>query len=94
MLSLCIRYTLDTRKLAEFEAYVSALPSQIAKAGGDLVGYFLPTKFAGPTDTAIAIIEFNSLAAYEAYRTRLASDPDSAANVRRADELGCILTEN
>ena len=54
MLTLCIRYTLDTRKIADFEAYVAKLPDQIARAGGNLIGYYLPTKFAGPTNMAQA----------------------------------------
>jgi len=94
MLTLCIRYTLDIRKLADFEAYVAKLPEQIARAGGNLVGYYLPTKFAGPTNIALAIIEFETLAAYETYRARLAADPESVENLRRADECGCIMVED
>ena len=94
MLTLCIRYTLDIRKIADFEAYVAKLPDHIARAGGNLVGYYLPTKFAGPTNIALAMIEFESLAAYEAYRARIAADPESAENVRRAEETGCVMVED
>lgn len=94
MLTLCIRYTLDVRKFADFEAYVAKLPEQIARAGGKLVGYYLPTKFAGPTNVAIALIDFEALAAYESYRARIALDPESAENVRRAEQSGCIMIED
>jgi hypothetical protein len=94
MLTLCIRYTLDLRKIPAFEAYVARLPGQIARAGGRLIGYWLPTKFAGPTNTALALIDFESLAAYEAYRARLAADPDATENVRTMEESGCVLLED
>jgi len=93
VLTLCIRYTLDIRKLGDFEAYAAKLPEQIARAGGKLVGYYLPTKFAGPTNQALALIEFADLAAYEVYRARLGADADAVENVRRAEASGCILIE-
>jgi len=40
------------------------------------------------------MINFPSLAAYEQYRERLGKDPDSAENLRRAEETGCILVED
>jgi hypothetical protein len=39
------------------------------------------------------MISFESLAAYEAYRTRLKSDPEGAANFRFAEEARFILSE-
>ena len=63
-------------------------------AAATLVGYWLPTKFAGPTNAALALIDFPSLAAYEQYRERLAKDGDNVDCVRRAEESGCILVED
>jgi hypothetical protein len=94
MITLCIRYTLDARKRDDFERYARDLKSIVPRCGGDLVGYWLPTKFAGPTNVALAMIEFPSLAAYEAYRERLARDADNLEAIRRADEAGCILVED
>jgi hypothetical protein len=94
MITLCIRYTLDARKRDDFERYARGLAAVIPRSGGDLVGYWLPTKFAGPSNAAIAMIDFPSLAAYEQYRERLAKDPDNVALVRRAEESGCILVED
>ena len=94
MITLSIRYTIDARKRSEFERYARALVGIVPRCGGDLVGYWLPTKFAGPTNQALALINFASLAAYEQYRERLAKDNDNIASVRRADESGCILVED
>ena len=94
MLTLCIRYTLDANKLADFEAYAQALRKPIERCGGIYVGYYLPTKIAGPTNTALGLIDFPNLAAYEDYRTRLLQDPDAIECLRRADAAGCILVED
>ena len=94
MITLCIRYTLDARKRDDFERYARGLTKVIPRCGGDLVGYWLPTKFAGPTNVALALIDFPSLAAYEQYRERLAKDPDNLKAIQRAEESGCILVED
>ena len=94
MITLSIRYTIDARKRQDFERYARALGTIIPRCGGELVGYWLPTKFAGPTNSALALINFASLAAYEQYRERLAKDDDNIDSVRRADESGCILVED
>jgi hypothetical protein len=57
------------------------------------LGYFLPTKLAGATNTAYALINFPNLAAYEKYRDALMDDPDAKQNVATADRSGCILIE-
>ena len=94
MLTLCIRYTLDIHKLADFEQYARAWPEPISRYGGELTGYYLPTKIAGPTNFALALINFPSLAAYEQYRDALMKDTDAVANVALADKSGCILLED
>jgi NIPSNAP len=94
VITLSIRYTLDANKLADFDAYVRALPAQVERSGGKFVDFYLPTKFAGPTNIAIGLIDFPDLASYERYREKLAADPDAAENVRRAEKAGCILSED
>jgi hypothetical protein len=42
----------------------------------------------GTNNIAIALISFESLAAYEAYRARLKADPEGAANFQFAEEGG------
>lgn len=94
MLTLAIRYTLDAAKLADFAAYARALAAPAERCGARSVAYFLPTKFAGPTNTALGLIDFPSLAEYERYRERLASDPRAIDILRQAERAGCILAED
>jgi hypothetical protein len=94
MLTLCIRYTLDSTKLADFEAYARGVAGPIERCGGKVVGYFAPTKFAGPTNVGLALIDFPSLAAYERYREALAADSEHADVARRAAQSGVILVED
>jgi hypothetical protein len=94
MITLSIRYTLDVGKLADFAAYAEALQKPVTRCGGSLVGYYLPTKLAGPTNIALALIDFPSLAAYEQYRERLAVDPEASECLRRVESAGSILIED
>lgn len=94
MITLSIRYTIDPSKLADFEAYAEALPDAAERCGARSVAYYLPTKFAGPTNIAVALIDFPSLAAYEQYRAQLRTDAEAAELARRADQSGCILVED
>ncbi len=94
MITLCIRYTLDHNKLSDFEAYAKAWPETIERCGGKLVGYYLPTKIAGPTNFALALIDFENLAAYQQYREKLSKDAEAVANVARIERSGCILSED
>jgi hypothetical protein len=93
MVTLCIRYVIDARKHKDFEEYARHWPAPIRRCGGQLIGYFLPTKSGGPTNIALALIEFPSVAAHEEYRTALASDPQAQENLARAEKSGCIVSE-
>lgn len=93
MITLCIRYTIDTHKISDFERYARNWPEPIRRCGGELVGYFLPTKIAGP-DFALALINFPTLAAYEQYREALMKDSDAKLNVEGAEKAGCITVED
>jgi len=94
MITVCIRYTIDISKHSDFEKYARNWPAPIRRCGGELVGYFLPTKIAGPTNFALALINFPDLSAYGKYRDELMRDPDARANLERADKSGCILIED
>lgn len=94
MITLCIRYTIDIGKTSDFAQYARNWPEPIRRCGGELVGYFLPTKIAGPTNFALALINFPTLAAYEQYREALMTDVEAKANVEFADKSGCILLED
>jgi len=86
-----IRYVIDPHQRDAFEAYARAWLTIIPACGGDLIGYFLPHE--GTDNIAHALIGFDSLAAYEAYRTRLKADAAGAANFRMAREQRFILSE-
>ena len=86
-----IRYQLDPFKRTHFEEYSKRWLSIIPRCGGDLIGYFLPHE--GTNNIALALISFDSLAAYEIYRARLRADADGMANFRFAEEGRVILSE-
>lgn len=90
-ITCCIRYVLDPFQRDAFEVYAHRWATIIPRCGGDLVGYFLPHE--GTNNIALALVSFPSLAAYETYRARLASDPDGAANFRFAQDKRFILSE-
>ena len=86
-----IRYRIDPLKAEAFEEYARRWLGIIPACGGDLVGYWMPHE--GTDDVAFGLISFESLAAYEAYRARLRSDPAGAANFQRAREARFIRSE-
>lgn len=86
-----IRYQLDPFKRAQFEEYSKVWLKVIPECGGDLLGYFMPHE--GTNDVAFAMIGFDSLAAYEAYRAKLRVVPESVANFNFAEREKFILRE-
>jgi NIPSNAP len=86
-----IRYEIDPFQLDAFREYASNWGRIIPRCGGDLVGYFLPHE--GSNNVAWGLISFESLAAYEAYRSRLKSDAEGRTNFEFAKEKRLILRE-
>jgi NIPSNAP len=86
-----IRYQIDPFQREAFAEYARNWGRIIPECGGHLVGYFLPHE--GTNDVAWGLIAFDSLAAYEAYRTRLKSNPDARANFEMAAAKRLILRE-
>ncbi len=86
-----IRYQIDPFQRDEFKVYAEEWGRIIPRCGGHLVGYFLP--YEGTNDVAWGLIAFDSLASYEAYRTRLRSDPEARQNFDRAQSKRLILRE-
>src|SRR5258708_20098557 len=91
MPTLCIRYKINPNKLSDFEEYARNWPKPIERCGGKLIGYFLPTKVAGQTDSALALIDFSSLSAYEEYRRRLMQHPEPSPNLPHSAPSARIL---
>ncbi len=86
-----IRYQIDPYKRAQFESYARAWLTIIPACGGKMIGYFMPHE--GTNDVAHAMIGFDSLADYEAYRARLREDPASKSNFTFAERERFILRE-
>jgi hypothetical protein len=86
-----IRYEIDPFQRDAFNEYAGNWGRIIPRCGGDLVGYFLPHE--GTNNVAWGLIAFDSLAAYEAYRSRLKADPEGRANFAFAQQHRLILRE-
>src|SRR5580698_6378818 len=86
-----IRYQIDPFQRDEFKKYAEAWGRIIPRCGGHLVGYFLPHE--GTNDIAWGLIAFESLAAYESYRTRLKADAEGRANFETARARRFIVSE-
>ena len=87
-----IRYQIDPFQRDAFKEYAENWGRIIPRCGGHLVGYFLPSE--GTNDVGWGLIAFDSLAAYETYRTRLKSDAEAHArpvksHCNRRARLGC-----
>ena len=86
-----IRYQIDPHKRDRFEEYAKRWLTIIPKCGGDLLGYWMPHE--GTNNIAFGLISFETLAAYESYRTRLRGDAEGGANFRFAEAERFILAE-
>ena len=86
-----IRYQIDPFQHDAFKTYAKNWGEIIPRCGGHLVGYFMPHE--GTNDVAWGLIAFDSLAAYETYRTRLKSDSEAIENFRMAQTKRLIIRE-
>lgn len=92
MITCFIRYQIDPFKKEQFAAYACNWGQAIPRCGADLVGYFGPHE--GSATTAYGVYSVESLAAYEAYRARLAVDPLGRENYAMAARERFILKED
>lgn len=90
-LTCFIRYQIDPFQRDAFAQYAANWAQIIPRCGGNLLGYFLP--FEGTNDVGWGLISFESLAAYELYRSRLRADPQSRANFAFAQQHKLVLRE-
>jgi NIPSNAP len=90
-ITVFIRYQLDPYKRDGFEDYARRWLKIIPKCGGTVVGYWMPHE--GTDNIAYGLISFDSLAGYEAYRARLKTDAEGAANFALAQKERFILCE-
>lgn len=91
MITLFLRYTIDPNKLADIQKYAADEQIPIRESGGKILGYFMPTDFAGATNQAFGLIDFPSLAEYEIYRAKLAAHPLHKKYVEVLQSTGALL---
>jgi len=90
-LTVFIRYQIDPFQREAFREYALGWLRIIPRCGGELRGYFLPHE--GTNDIAWGLVSFESLAAYEAYRTRLKGDSEARGNFEFARSRRFVLRE-
>lgn len=92
MITCFIRYEIDPFRRDAFETYACNWGQAIPRCGADLIGYFAPHE--GSATTAYGVYNIDSLAAYEAYRAKLAADPLGRENYEFARRERFILKED
>ena len=92
MITCFIKYEIDPFKKSEFEHYAKQWGQAIPRCGADLIGYFSPHE--GSATTAYGVYSLPSLADYETYKQRLASDPIGRENYEFAAKERFILRED
>lgn len=92
MITCFIRYEIDPFRKDAFEHYARQWGQAIPRCGADLIGYFAPHE--GSATTAYGVYTLPSLADYEAYKQRLASDPTGRENYEFAKRERFILKED
>jgi len=89
MITCYLRYEVAPDKLEEFETYAKMWIPLVEKFGGLHHGYFLPHE--GPSDVAVALFSFPSLAAYEEYRAKAAQDVECQAALAYYKKTRCFI---
>lgn len=92
MITCFIRYHIDPTKKAQFEQYARNWGEAIPRCGADLVGYFSPHE--GSSTLAYGVYHVENLAAYEAYRHKLADDPMGKENYEFSQREKFLLRED
>ncbi|MEH6545947.1 MAG: NIPSNAP family protein [Sneathiella sp.] len=92
MITCFIRYHIDPTKKQQFEQYARTWGEAIPRCGADLIGYYAPHE--GSSTIAYGVYNIENLAAYEAYRARLANDPLGQENYRFAQQEKFLIRED
>lgn len=92
MITCFIRYHIDPTKKQQFEQYARNWGEAIPRCGADLIGYYAPHE--GSSTLAYGVYNIENLAAYEAYRARLANDPLGQENYRFAQQEKFLIRED
>lgn len=92
MITCFIRYEIDPFKPDAFAQYARVWGEAIPRCGADLIGYFAPHE--GSATMAYGVYNIENLAAYEAYRARLAADAAGRENYLFAKQEQFIRRED
>ncbi|MDJ0948924.1 MAG: NIPSNAP family protein [Alphaproteobacteria bacterium] len=92
MITCFIRYHIDPTKKEQFVQYARNWGEAIPRCGADLIGYFAPHE--GSSTLAYGVYNIESLAAYEDYRARLATDPLGLENYAFAQAEKFLIRED
>jgi hypothetical protein len=92
MITCFIRYEIDPFKRDAFAEYARNWGEAIPRCGAELIGYYAPHE--GSATSAYGVYNIENLAAYEAYRAKLADDPLGRANYQFAKQERFILKED
>jgi len=92
MITCVIAYDIAPFRQQAFADYARAWGQVIPRCGAELFGYFAPHE--GSATTAYGIYSLPDLAAYEAYRARLADHPEGRKNYDFAAAEGFIRRED
>jgi hypothetical protein len=92
MITCFIRYGIEPYGGEAFAHYARNWGQAIPRCGADLIGYFAPHE--GSATIAYGVYSLPSLAAYEAYRTRLREDPLAHENFAFARKERFIRSED
>ena len=92
MITCFIRYHIDPTKKDQFAEYARNWGQAIPRCGADLIGYFAPHE--GSSTLAYGVYTIENLAAYEAYRERLRTDPLGRENYEFAQAEKFLLRED
>ncbi|GAA4834536.1 NIPSNAP family protein [Kitasatospora terrestris] len=88
MITVHLTYEIDPDRLDDFAEYGRRWITLVNRLGGTHHGYFLPSE--GDSDVAYALFSFESLAAYERYRTASFADEECLAAFELARTTKCI----
>jgi NIPSNAP len=92
MTIICIiRYEIDPFQRDGMKKHGENLICFVPRCGGHYVGFFLP--YEGTNNVAWAMVAFDSLASYEAYKARLKSDPEAREDAAWMQSKRIILRE-
>ena len=90
MITCFLKYVIDPYQIEAFEEYGRTWIDLVNDMGGTHHGYLLPHE--GANNIAYASFSFESMAAYEAYRNKIADREDCQKVLDKANELKFIIS--